>query len=63
MSECPICNKRLKLTALSCKCGRTFCNIHRLPETHNCTFDYKETGKLQITKNNPKIESKKIIKI
>ncbi len=35
------CNHRIKLTNLPCKCGNIYCIEHRLPEKHNCTFDYK----------------------
>jgi hypothetical protein len=35
------CLKRLKLTDLKCRCGNVYCYIHRLPETHNCSYDFK----------------------
>ena len=38
------CNKKLKITDLSCKCGKTFCKIHKFPEDHSCEYDYKETS-------------------
>ena len=25
----------------TCRCGKTFCSKHRLPEMHNCTHDFK----------------------
>ena len=37
------CNIKLKLTDYQCKCGNIFCNLHRLPEQHNCSYDYKNT--------------------
>ncbi len=36
----PNCRKKLKLTDMECRCGKTFCSAHRLPETHECTFDH-----------------------
>ncbi len=30
-----------------CKCGYTFCNKHRLPEDHECTYDHKGQAKLK----------------
>ena len=36
--ECLGCKKKTKLMSFKCKCGKTFCIKHRLPETHNCTF-------------------------
>ena len=63
MNKCPICNKKLKLTNLMCKCNNTYCNINSPPELHNCTFDYKKQGQDLLNKNNPKIISNKIVKI
>ncbi len=34
------CKKKLKLTDMKCRCEKRFCATHRLPETHNCTFDH-----------------------
>ena len=36
------CNRKLKLTDFACKCEKIFCTIHRLPEHHNCVYNYKE---------------------
>lgn len=35
------CCKKLKITDLKCRCGNQYCYIHRLPETHNCSFNFK----------------------
>ena len=34
------CNKKLKITDISCKCGKIFCKIHKFPEDHKCDFNY-----------------------
>ena len=34
------CKKKLKLTDMSCVCGKTFCINHRLPESHCCSYDF-----------------------
>ena len=34
------CNKKLKITDMSCKCGKIFCKIHKFPEDHKCEFNY-----------------------
>lgn len=36
------CNKKLKITSIKCRCGMKFCDKHRLPETHSCSFDFKK---------------------
>ena len=35
------CKKRLLLTDMVCRCNRYFCSLHRLPEQHNCDYNYK----------------------
>jgi len=60
MEKCPICEKRLKLTDIECKCKLVFCKNHRDPKSHNCSYDYKKAGQLDISKNNPKIAPVKI---
>ena len=37
------CNKKIPLMmrVIKCKCNLLFCSKHRLPETHNCKYDYK----------------------
>lgn len=40
--KCPFqnCNKKLQLVDMKCKCDHIFCSAHRLPESHQCTFDH-----------------------
>ncbi len=35
------CNKKLNILCFECKCGLVFCLKHKMPELHNCTFDYR----------------------
>ena len=43
------CNKKLKLTEQligKCRCNNIYCMSHRMPECHDCSFNYtidKET--------------------
>lgn len=57
------CNTKLSLLDLECKCKNKYCLLHRLPEDHNCSYDFKTEGKLLIKKNNPTIVNDKCIKI
>lgn len=57
------CNKKLTITSFECQCLKKFCPIHRLPENHECTFDYVNDGKEKIKKNNPIVINSKINKI
>lgn len=37
------CKKKinnLQLITNKCKCNKYYCNIHRLPETHDCCYNY-----------------------
>ena len=44
------CRKKLKLTDMDCKCKNRFCSLHRLPETHNCSWDPKSENEMNIYK-------------
>tara|TARA_X000000368_G_scaffold281224_1_gene223149 strand:- start:22503 stop:22718 length:216 start_codon:yes stop_codon:yes gene_type:complete len=41
------CNHKLKLIDFPCKCKKIYCKIHKLPEYHNCVYDYKENNNKQ----------------
>ncbi|KAL6138387.1 hypothetical protein ACLB2K_063670 [Fragaria x ananassa] len=62
-NRCNVCRKRVGLTGFKCKCGTTFCGIHRYPEKHACSFDFKTVGKEEIARNNPLIKAEKLEKI
>ena len=60
------CSKKIKVSDKIiglCKCGKTFCILHRLGETHKCGYNYKSEIKTDdfITKN--KCVGDKIIRI
>ena len=61
------CNKKLSNTAcmITCRCGLNFCTVHRMPECHKCTFDFKKQSEQEknICIENMKCVSDKIIKI
>ena len=59
----PDCNKKLKLTDIKCRCGFKFCALHRYSDKHNCGFDYKNMGKIELTKQNPVVNFSKFEKI
>ena len=65
-NRCPHegCRKRLGLTDVTCKCGATFCSAHRLPYSHQCTFDYKaNTRAILEDRNGYSAAPKKLTKI
>lgn len=48
--ECKDCRVKLNLTAFPCRCGKYFCQAHRLSEYHNCQFDYRAEQKKELLK-------------
>ena len=65
--RCPVdgCGKKLQLTDMECKCGVIHCTMHRLPETHECTFDHKvvEGAKLATRLMQEKTVAAKVVSI
>ena len=59
-SKCPMCNKKLCLTDIICKCGKKFCMLHRQPESHNCTFDIAGEKNSILCQNSIRLECSKI---
>jgi predicted nucleic acid binding AN1-type Zn finger protein len=51
LNKCHICNKKTNNLGLICKCGNKFCMEHRLPENHNCDYDYKKNYRQQLLEN------------
>ncbi|KAF7818775.1 zinc finger A20 and AN1 domain-containing stress-associated protein 4-like [Senna tora] len=62
-SRCATCRKRVGLTGFKCKCGVTYCGVHRYPEKHGCSFDFKKVGREEIGRANPVIKAEKLQKI
>ncbi|KAL1371249.1 hypothetical protein HN51_001474 [Arachis hypogaea] len=61
-NRCRGCNKKVGLTGFVCKCGATFCGVHRYPERHDCPFDFKGVGRDAISKANPVVKADKLDK-
>jgi len=62
--NCFVCKKKVGLLGFKCKCGdELFCLKHRMPEAHDCKYDFKKAQREKLLKENPVIVSDKIIKI
>ncbi|CAM8960795.1 hypothetical protein QQ045_003851 [Rhodiola kirilowii] len=59
-TRCHSCRKRVGLTGFNCRCGSTFCSIHRYSDKHDCPFDYKNAGREAIAEANPVIKADKL---
>ncbi|XP_054777690.1 zinc finger A20 and AN1 domain-containing stress-associated protein 4-like [Prosopis cineraria] len=62
-NRCATCRKRVGLTGFKCKCGITFCGVHRYAEKHGCSFDFKVVGREEISRANPVVIAEKLHKI
>ncbi|GLT40619.1 hypothetical protein SLA2020_147370 [Shorea laevis] len=62
-NRCMVCRKRVGLAGFKCRCGTTFCGMHRYPEQHGCTFDFKKVGREEIARANPLVKAEKLEKI
>ena len=54
------CKKKLSILDLNmgkCRCNKIYCVLHRLPEIHNCSFNYI-IDKDDFIKNNKCIKAK-----
>lgn len=61
--RCGVCKKKLGLTGFECRCGLLFCGVHRYTDKHDCSFDYKENGRAELSKLNPVCAGEKINKL
>lgn len=59
MERCKNCRKKT-LMMCPCTCKQNFCIKCRMPETHNCSFDYKKAYQELLKLKNPKVEGKKV---
>jgi predicted nucleic acid binding AN1-type Zn finger protein len=63
LNRCSTCIRWVRLTEFRCMCGTTFCGVHRYPEKHGCSFDFKAIGRVEIARANPVVKAKKLEKI
>eukprot|EP01120_Amphizonella_sp_Union-15-10_P010260 TRINITY_DN4085_c0_g1_i1.p1 TRINITY_DN4085_c0_g1~~TRINITY_DN4085_c0_g1_i1.p1 ORF type:complete len:167 (-),score=21.26 TRINITY_DN4085_c0_g1_i1:74-574(-) len=54
------CKRKIGYTSLQCRCGRYFCENHRYPDSHNCSFDFKQFEREALKKDNPLVTVDKI---
>lgn len=58
------CSKKLKITDFKCRCNLTFCSNHRLPEYHNCSYNFKlNKSQIKDMEESMKCVNSKLIKI
>ena len=64
-NRCVICKKKVGMLGFKCKCSdeHLFCSAHRLPESHECTFDHHSEEKEMLASKLVKVVSEKIQRI
>ncbi|KAI8799999.1 hypothetical protein BJ742DRAFT_843468 [Cladochytrium replicatum] len=63
-TRCVQCRKKLGLAStFRCRCSGWFCASHRLPESHACKFDYKVSGRMALSKENPVVKRDKLVRL
>ncbi|KAG7546290.1 Zinc finger A20-type [Arabidopsis suecica] len=62
-NRCTTCRKWVGLTGFKCLCGTMYCWVHRYPEIHGCSYDFKSAGREEILKANPLVKAAKLHKI
>jgi len=63
-NRCWNCNKKVSLAGqFKCKCGYVYCAMHRYPDAHNCTFDWKKQHQDKLAKDNKTVAPSKLEKI
>ncbi|KAF0900089.1 hypothetical protein E2562_026823 [Oryza meyeriana var. granulata] len=62
-NRCASCRKKVGLLGFACRCGGTFCSLHRFADKHACSFDLKTTDRDKIAKENPLVVAPKIPKL
>jgi predicted nucleic acid binding AN1-type Zn finger protein len=55
--KCDLCNKKVVI-AITCQCSKIYCIKHRMPEDHECTFDFKEKTRMILSKQIPIVSDK-----
>lgn len=64
MKRCNSCRKKLMLSDLACsKCCTRFCSAHRMPELHECGFDFRKEARDRLEHQLVKVVADKIDKI
>ena len=66
MTLCSYCNKKkVSLLPFTCKCNLNFklCSKCRMPEDHNCIYDFKTEQRKKLENDNPIVIGMKMEKI
>jgi len=58
--RCHACRKKVGMLGFECRCGHLFCAVHRHPDTHSCSIDYKAMDRERLRRDNQKVEADRV---
>eukprot|EP01017_Pseudomicrothorax_dubius_P012370 TRINITY_DN1506_c0_g3_i4.p1 TRINITY_DN1506_c0_g3~~TRINITY_DN1506_c0_g3_i4.p1 ORF type:complete len:153 (+),score=33.84 TRINITY_DN1506_c0_g3_i4:81-539(+) len=61
-SKCSKCARKVGMLGYKCKCEMTYCKLHRLPEEHDCNFDFQTRDREKLMVANPLVRADKVQK-
>ena len=59
-NRCQICNKKVGLLTIPCRCKGIFCLLHRADSAHNCQFNFQEQKQNTLSNTLSVIEHDKV---
>ncbi|GKB54780.1 putative zinc finger A20 and AN1 domain-containing stress-associated protein 8 [Tanacetum coccineum] len=59
-NRCHVCNKRVGLVPFLCRCGESFCGLHRMLRRNMRVIDFKAAGRVVLEKHNPRCVADKL---
>ncbi|OMH82152.1 AN1-type zinc finger protein-like protein [Zancudomyces culisetae] len=57
--RCGVCRLKIPLVKQAtnkCRCDKVFCDVHKFPDQHQCTFDFLKRDRKELEKKNPKLD-------
>ncbi len=63
--KCTFCSKKIGIVnTFTCKCEKSYCNLHRMPETHQCSYmdGFKTEGRKRLETQLVKVVAEKVIR-
>lgn len=61
-TPCSFCKKKVSFS-FKCKCGKTFCSLHRYSDRHSCSYDYAEAHRKLLRTQLPLVNGEKVINL
>jgi hypothetical protein len=59
----PDCRKLIGYMGYTCRCGQTYCALHKYAKEHNCTFDFKTLERENLARKNGSAIAEKVKQI